>query len=114
MTQVLACSGVSTKCAWIHWILVFVSSISYPLGVYHLMDTQLYDLQKKYIPIVLNKMGYVRTYAQTIVFGPSTHGSIGAIDLIIKQGIMIICKVMRTIITPGHGQEILRIFLKKF
>ena len=59
-------------------------------------------------------MGFVRTYAHSIVFGPRTHGGIRAIDLTTKQGIMIIYEVMRTIRTPGHGQELLRIFLRKF
>ena len=64
LTQALACSGISTKYALINWNLAFVSSISYLLGICHLTDTQLYDLQKKYFPVVLNKIGFVRTYAQ--------------------------------------------------
>ena len=78
------------------------------------MDTQLHALQKKYIPVALIKIGFVQTHAQSIVFGPGTHGSNRAIDLTIKQGIMIIYKVMWTVQTPGHGQELLRIFLRKF
>ena len=78
------------------------------------MDSQLHNLQKKYIPVVLNKMGFIHTYPQSIVFGPRSHGGIGAIDLTIEQGIMIIYEVMKTIKTPGHGQELLRIFLRKF
>ena len=48
--------------------------------------------------------------------GPSTHGGIGAIDLIIKQGIIVIyeVRVIRTIRTLDHGQKLLRIFLRKF
>ena len=49
---------------------------------------------EEYIPVVLNKMGFVRTFAQAIAFRPSTHGGIGATELIIEQGIMIICEVM--------------------
>ena len=94
--------------------LSFVSSISYSLGVCHLIDTQLHDLQKKYIPVVLNKIGFARTYAQSIVFGPRSHGGIGAIDLTIEQGITTIYEVMQTIQTPRHGQDLLQIFLKKF
>ena len=85
-----------------------------PLGVYHLTTTQLHNLQQKYIPTVLNKMGFPPTYAQAIVFGPTTHGGLGSIDLRIEQGIMIVIKIMRTMRTPGHGQDILRIFLKTF
>ena len=59
-------------------------------------------------------MRFSHTYAQAIVFGPTTHGGIGSIDLRIKQGIMIVTEVMRTLLTPGHGQDILRIFLGTF
>ena len=114
LTCALACSGVSATCALIHWNSVFLATIAYPLGVCHLNDTQLHTLQKKYIPVVLNKMGFQRTYAHAIVFGPQSHGGIGGIDLRIEQGIMIINEVMRTIRSPGHGQDILRIFLRTF
>ena len=110
----LVCSGVSAKCAWIHWNLVFVSSIGYLLGVCHLDETQLHDLQKYYLPVVLNMMGFSKTYAHAMVFGPSTHGGIGGIDLRIEQGLMIIYEMMRIMRTPGHGQDILRVFLRTF
>ena len=59
-------------------------------------------------------MGFQRTYAHAIVFGPQSHGGIGAIDLRTEQGMMIINEVMRTNRSPGHGQDILRIFLRTF
>ena len=80
----LACSGVLATCGLIHWNSVFISSIAYPLRVCHLIDTQLHNLQKKYIPVVLNKMGFQGTYAQTTVFGPYSHGRIGGIYLRIE------------------------------
>ena len=92
LTQARTCSGVSSEYAWIHWNSVFVSSISYPLGVCHLTGSQLHNLQKKYTPVALNKMEFVRTYAQSIVLGPRSHGGISAIDLTIEQGIMIYMK----------------------
>ena len=59
-------------------------------------------------------MGFSRTYAQAIVFGPTTHGGIGSIDFRIKQRIMVVTEIMRTLRTPGHGQDILHIFLQTF
>ena len=59
-------------------------------------------------------MEFPRTYAQAIVFGPTTHGGLGSIDLRIKQGILIVIEIMRTLRTPGHGQNILRMFLRTF
>ena len=94
LSRALACSNVSETCAFIHWNACFVASIAFPLGVCHLSHTQLHNLQKKYIPIVLNKMGFPGTYAQAIVFGPITHGGIGSIDLRIEQRIMIVTEIL--------------------
>ena len=84
LTRALACIHASEKCAFIHWNACFVPSIAFPLGVCHLSNTQLHNLQKKYIPTVLNKMGFPGTYAQVIVFGPTTHRGLGSIDLKIE------------------------------
>ena len=48
------------------------------------------------------------------MFGPTTHEGIGSIDLRIEQGIMIVTEIMRTLRTPGHRQDLLRIFTKTF
>ena len=114
LTRALACSNVSEKYACIHWNSCFIASIAFPLEVYHLTNKQLHDLQNKYILTVLNKMGFPRTYAHAIVFGPTTYGGISSIDLRIEQGIMIVTEIMRTLRTLRHGQDILRIFLKTF
>ena len=106
----MACSNVLKKCAFIHWNACFVTSIAFILGVSHLTNTQLDNLQKKYIPKMLNKMGFPCTYLQAVVFSPTTRGRIGSINLRIEQGIMIVIEVMRTLRTPGHGQNILGTF----
>ena len=59
-------------------------------------------------------MGFNRTYAHAIVFGPQSHDGMGRIDLRTEQGIMIINEVMRTTRLREHGQDILRIFLRTF
>ena len=82
---------------------VFITSIAFPLGVSYLTNTQLHNLQKKYIPTVPNKMEFPYIYPQAVVFGPATHGGIGSINLQIEQGIMIITEIMRTLRIPGHG-----------
>ena len=118
LTRALACSNVLEKCAFIHWNSCFIASIAFPLGVYHLINTQLHNLQKKYIPTVLNKMGFPSTYAQAIVFGPTIHGGIGSIDLRIRirnndcHGNNVNIENAR--IWAGYRQDILRIFLKTF
>ena len=48
------------------------------------------------------------------MFGPTTHGGIGSIDLRIEQGIMSVTEIVRTLKTPGYGQDILHIFLRTF
>ena len=75
---------------------------------------RLHSLQKAYVPAVLNKMGFSRTYAQAMVFGPRSHGAIEGIDLRSEQGIQIIDNLMRTLRTPGNGQSMVKVFLITF
>jgi hypothetical protein len=37
--------------------------VGYPLSMCHLSQHQLHDLQKKFIPTLMNKMGIARTHA---------------------------------------------------
>jgi hypothetical protein len=85
--QKLACSAMTPKCAWVHYTAVFQSSVGYPLSMCHLSHHQLHDLQKKYIPTLMNKMGIARTHARVLVFGPRSYGGIGYNDLRIEQGL---------------------------
>jgi hypothetical protein len=77
----LACSAMFPKCAWVHYTAVFQSSVGYPLSMCHLSTHQLHDLQKKYIPTLLRKIGIIRTHAHALVFGPKSYGGIGCNDL---------------------------------
>ena len=76
--------------------------------------TRLHNLQKAYIPAVLNKIGFLRTYAQAMVFGPRSHGAIKGIDLRSEQGIQIVDNLMRTLRTPGNEQSMVKVFLITF
>ena len=70
ITKELVYTGLSAKCAWVHYTAVFIPSITYPFGVTHMNEKRLHSLQQAYIPAVLNKMGFSRTYAHALVFGP--------------------------------------------
>jgi hypothetical protein len=71
----------------VHYTAVFQSSVGYPLSMCHLSQNQLHDLQKKYIPTLMNKIGIARTHAHVLVFGPTSYGGIGCNDLRIEQGL---------------------------
>jgi hypothetical protein len=103
---------MSARCAWVHYTAVFQRSVGYPLGMCHLSESQLHDLQKKYIPALLNKIGIVRTHAHTLVFGPRSYGGIGCNDLRIEQGIDAIENLLRQFRTPGYGKQMATIFLR--
>ena len=60
-------------------------------------ETRLHNLQKAYLPAVLNKMGLSRTYVHAIVLGPRSHGGIEGKYLQIEQGTQIIENLMRTL-----------------
>ena len=108
----LACSAMSPKCAWVHYSAVFQSSVGYPLSMCHLSQHQLHDLQKKYIPTLMNKIGLARTHAHALVYGPSSYGGIGCNDLRIEQGIDAVQNLIRQLRTPGYGQQLATIFLR--
>jgi hypothetical protein len=113
-TRKLACSAMTPKCAWVHYTAVFQSSVGYPLSMCHLSQHQLHDLQKKYIPTLMNKMGIARTHAHALVFGPRSYGGIGCNDLRIEQGLDAIQNLIRQLRTPGYGKQLATIFLRTF
>jgi hypothetical protein len=108
----LACSAMSPRCAWVHYTAVFQSSVGYPLSMCHLSIPQLHDLQKKYIPTLMNKIGLARTHAHVLVFGPISYGGIGCNDLRIEQGLDAIQNLIRQLRTPGYGKQLAMIFLQ--
>jgi len=110
----LACSAMSTKCAWVHYSAVFQSSVGYPLSMCHLSTHQLHDLQKKYIPTLMNKIGLASTHAHVLVFGPRAYGGIGSNDLRIEQGLDSVQNLIRQLRTPGYGRQLATIFLRTF
>jgi hypothetical protein len=110
----LACSAMSPNCAWVHYSAVFLSSVGYPLSMCHLSQHQLHDLQKKYIPTLLNKISIARTHAHALVFGPRAYGGVGCNDLRIEQGLDSVQNLIRQLRTPGYGKQLATIFLRTF
>jgi hypothetical protein len=108
----LACSAMSPRCAWVHYTAVFQSSVGYPLTMCHLSQHQLHDLQKKYIPILMNKIGIACTHAHVLVFGPRSYGGIGCNDLRLEQGLDAIQNLTRQLRTPGYRKQLATIFLR--
>jgi hypothetical protein len=104
LTRMLVCSAMSPNCAWVHYTAVFLRSVGYPLGMCHLSAPQLHDLQKSYIPVLMNKIGLVRTHAHATVFGPRSHGGVGCNDLRNEQGLDAIENLIRQLRTPGYGK----------
>jgi hypothetical protein len=110
----LSCSAMSAKCAWVHYTAVFQSSVGYPLSMCHLSTHQLHNLQKKYIPTLMNKIGLARTHAHVLVFGPRAYGGIGCNDFRIEQGLEAVQNLIRQLRTPGYGKQLATIFLRTF
>jgi hypothetical protein len=73
---------------------------------------QLHDLQKEYIPTLMNKLGIARTHAHVLVFGPKSYGGIGCNDLRLEQGLDATQNLIRQIRTPGYGKQLVMIFLR--
>ena len=73
---------------------------------------QLHGLQQKYIPALLNKIGIIRTYPHSLVFGSRDYGGIGCNDLRIEQGLASVENLVRQMRTPGYGKDIATVFLR--
>jgi hypothetical protein len=110
----IARSAMSANCAGVHYSAVFLSSVGYPLGMYHLSEYQLHELHQKYIPTLMNKIGLARTHAHVLVFGPRAFGGIGCNDLRIEQGLDDVQNLIRQLRTPGYGKQLTTIFLRTF
>ena len=91
-----------------------IPSIAYPTAVCHLSKYQLNELQKPYVSVLLNKMGFPRKYDRRVVFGPKIRGGLGCLDMRVEAGLGAIETIVRNLRTPGHGQSIINIFLRKW
>ena len=114
LTTELICSGISSQCAWVHYTAIFIPSITYPFQVCHMNVTKLHNLQKRYIPALLNKLHFSATYSHAMFFGSRSYGGIDGKDCHTKQGFSVIHDCMRTLGTPGNGQSNLKLFLRTF
>jgi hypothetical protein len=74
--RTLALGNVSKRGAWIYYSSVFLCSVGYPLGVCHLTDSQLDNLQRSMVSTTLQKMGYNSRMSRAVVFGPTKYGGL--------------------------------------
>ena len=84
------------------------------LGVSHLINTELHNPENKNIQTVLNKREYPCTSLQALVFGSAIQEGIRRINLHIEQEIVIVSEIMRTLRTPGYGQDFLPTSIRIF
>ena len=84
--------------------MCFVPLVVYPTAACHLNDYQLDQLQRNYVSVLMNKMGFIRRYARDIVYGPKEFGGIGCLDMRIEAGLLAVETIVRNLIIPGHGQ----------
>ena len=92
---------ISSQCAWVYYTAIFIPSITYPFPVCHMNDTKLHNLQKSYIPALLNKLHFSATYARAMFFGSRSDGGLDDKDYRTEQGLSVIHNFMQTLQTPG-------------
>ena len=92
--------------------MCFIPSVGYPIPVCHISNNSLHSLQKQYLMTLKNKLGFLQTHSHAFSFGPRSFGDIGLNDLRIEAHIRGIENMIRTLSTPGQGQEIIMRFLK--
>ena len=80
-THALVSTKVTYSQAWLHYVLCFIPSVSYPLAVCHLRKSQLHLLQSNYLMVLKNKLGFIRNYSHDVSFGLRSYGGLGFQDL---------------------------------
>ena len=113
-TRALISSQALSNQAWLHHIICFVPSVVYPTAACHLNDYQLDQLQRNYIGVLMNKMGFIRKYARDIVYGPKEFDGIGCLNMRIEVGLLAVETIVRNLRIPGHGQSIIKTFLESW
>ena len=99
-TRGLVSSQVTPTQAMLHHHLCFVPLVAYPTAVCHLSKHQLNELQKPYINVLLNKMGFPRAYDRRVVFGPKEKGGLGCLDMRVEAGLGAIETLVQNLRTP--------------
>ena len=110
-TGALVSTKVTYGQAWLHHILCFIPSVSYPLAFCHLSDSQLHSLQSNYLVVLKNKLGFIWNYSHDVSFRPRSYGGLGFWDLQMESGLSTLEMIIHSLQTPGYTQSIVITFL---
>jgi hypothetical protein len=91
----MAVCPLSKRDAWIAYFAIYIPGMTYTLPVSAHATTKLRKLQGPALRAVLNKIGFNRNTARTVVFGPGMHGALAMHDLPVEQGIAILIMLLR-------------------
>ena len=69
------------------WNTMYIPAITYPSAATYLEESELVKIENKAMMVFLPKMGYNRTTARAVVYGPEEHGGIGIKNLYAEQSI---------------------------
>ena len=110
----LSGSPVTRREAFLTYFSVFLPSISYVLPLTTFNKQQCHHIQSKPTQIFLQKAGFPSTLCRHVVFAPRSSGGIGFRDIYIEQGILHLTKLVQTLRTPGHPQQLIKLAIDEW
>jgi exonuclease III len=113
LIRILATSTCQGPSAWMFYSSVYCKSVGYPLTVSRLDIKKLTEIQRPMIPLLLNRLGYDRTLAHALVFGPRTLGGLGVTHIHTTKMHSQLSLVIRTLRTEGQPNTLFVINLNR-
>ena len=87
ISRAVGASHFTRKQAKTAWNAIYIPGVTYPSVATYLKQKELEKIENRAITVFLPKMGYNRTTARAVVYGPAEHGGIGIKNLYAEQSI---------------------------
>ena len=95
ITRAVGAASFTRKQAEAAWNAIYIPAVTYPSVATYLQEKELVTIENKAIMGFLPKLGYNRSTARAIVYGPAEQGGIGIKSLDAEQSIAQITALMQ-------------------
>jgi hypothetical protein len=95
ITRAVGAAAFTRKQTKTAWNAIYIPGVTYPSVATYLEEKELVKIENKAIMVFLPKMGYNRTTARAIVYGPAEQRGIGIKSLYAEQSIAQITALMQ-------------------
>ena len=95
ITRAVGAATFTRKQTKTAWNAIYIPGVTYLSVATYLQEKELVQIESKAIMVFLPKMGYNRTTARAVVYGPAEQGGIGIKSLYAEQSIAQITALMQ-------------------